>query len=102
MVISFVTRLAAILALLTAGFWVALPVVIVASTMPAHAESAPCACCEEQQALNSVIACVSCQIGVSAESALPVRHDVITAAWRGGPTTLASGIDPAPAEPPPR
>jgi hypothetical protein len=101
-VIALVTRIAATLALLAAGFWVALPVVVVASTTSAHAESTPCACCEEQAALGGIIACVSCQVGVPAESAPPVRHAAVTAAWLNGATTLAPGIDPAPAEPPPR
>ena len=101
-VIAFVTRIAATLALLAAGFWVALPAVVVASTPPAHAERAPCSCCEGQAALGGIIACASCQVGVPADSAPPVRQAIVTAAWLNGATTLVPGIDPAPAEPPPR
>jgi hypothetical protein len=101
-VIALVTRIAATLALLAAGFWVVLPVVAVASTTSAHAESTPCSCCEEKAALGGIVACPSCQVGVPAVSAPPARHAIVTAAWLNGAATLVPGIDPAPAEPPPR
>lgn len=100
--VAFVTRFVATLALLAAAFWVTLPAVVVASATPAHAENAPCSCCEGQAALGGGVACVSCQVGVPAEGMLPCRHAIVTAAWSNYVVMGTTGLNPAPAEPPPR
>lgn len=101
-VITFVTRILATLALVAAGLWVVLPAVVVVSATPAHAESVPCSCCDEQPAIGGGIACPGCQVGVPMGTALPARHLILTAAWSMGVATETAGIAPVPAEPPPR
>ena len=87
---------------MAAVLWVAFPAVVVAAVSPAHSEGDPCPCCDGQAALGAVVACASCQAGTLAGIALPIRESVVTEAWRGTMTASAMGIDPAPAEPPPR
>lgn len=92
----------ATVALVAAGFWLAVPAAVVAAATPAHTENVPCSCCEGQAALGGAVACPSCQVGVPAGNEMPVRHASVTAAWPGSAAMGADGIDPAPAEPPPR
>jgi len=95
-------RLLSTLALVAAVLWAAFPAVVVASVTPAHTESEPCPCCEGKAALGGVIACPGCQVGTPVEAALPVPALAVTKAWLGTLTAFAAGIDPHPAEPPPR
>jgi hypothetical protein len=101
-VIAFVARIVSILALVAATLWVALPAAVVASANAAHAESGDCPCCEGQATAASIVACPSCPASTPADGALPLRYITVTAAWLALPATSAAGIDPAPAEPPPR
>jgi hypothetical protein len=101
-VITLATRILSTLALVAAMLWVAFPAVVVAAANPAHTEGEPCPCCDGQAALGGVIACPGCQVGTPAETALPIAQLTVTIAWLGVLTTSATGIDPAPAEPPPR
>jgi len=98
-VITLATRILSTLALVATVLWVAFPAIVVAAANPAHE---PCSCCEGQAALGGVIACPACQVGTPAETALPVAALAVTVAWLGVMTASATGIDPAPAEPPPR
>ena len=100
--ITLATRILSTLALVAAVLWVAFPAVVVASANPAHMEGEPCPCCEGQAALGGIIACPGCQVGTPAEAVLPLADLTVTTAWLGAVTTSATGIDPAPAEPPPR
>ena len=95
-------RILSTLALVAAALWVAFPAVVVASATPAHVEGDPCPCCDGQATLGGVIACPACQVGTSAEAAVPVPAFTVTTAWMGAVTDQATGINPAPAEPPPR
>jgi len=98
-VIALANRILSTLALMAAVLWVAFPAVVVAAANPAHE---PCSCCEGQAALGGVIACPACQVGTAAETALPVAILAVTPSWPGVIDTSATGIDPIPAEPPPR
>ena len=100
--ITLATRVLSTLALVAAVLWVAFPAVVVASASPAHVEGEPCPCCEGQAALGAVIACPACQVGTPEETALPIPRLAVTTAWLGVTTASVTGIDPAPAEPPPR
>jgi hypothetical protein len=100
--ITFATRILSTLAVVAAMLWVAFPAIVVAAANPAHAEGEPCPCCDGQAALGAVVACPGCQVGTPAETALPVAALTVTTAWLGVMSTSATGIDPAPAEPPPR
>ncbi|TAJ84670.1 hypothetical protein [Reyranella sp.] len=101
-VIAFVTRIVSMLALVAAVLWVALPAAVVASANAAHAEGEACPCCEGQATPASIVACPSCPASTPDDGALPLRYMTVTAAWLGLSATSATGIDPAPAEPPPR
>jgi hypothetical protein len=101
-VITLATRILSTLALVAAMLWVAFPAVVVGAANLAHTEGEPCPCCDGQAALGGVIACAGCQVGTPAETALPTSQLTVTIAWLGVMTTSATGIDPAPAEPPPR
>ena len=99
---GFFSRFLAILAFVAAGLWVALPAVVVTAVTPAHAEGVPCSCCDEQPAIGGGVACPGCQVGVPTGSAWPASHLVVTAAWSANVATETTGVDPVPAEPPPR
>lgn len=101
-VLGYFTRIFATLAFVAAGLWVALPAVVVTTVTPAHAEGVPCSCCDEQPAMGGGIACPGCQVGVPTGSAWPPSHLVVTAAWSVRVATETTGVDPVPAEPPPR
>jgi hypothetical protein len=101
-VITLATRLLSTLALVAAMLWAAFPAVVVAAANPAHTAGEPCPCCDGQAALGGVIACPGCQVGTPTQTALPIAQLPVTVAWLGMITTSATGIDPAPAEPPPR
>lgn len=101
-VITLAKRILSTLALVAAALWVAFPAVVVAAANPAHVEGEPCPCCDGQATLGSVIACPGCQVGTPAEAALPIPPFAVTTAWLGMAIVSATGIDPAPAEPPPR
>lgn len=96
------SRFLAILALVAAGLWVALPAVAVTTVTPAHAEGVPCSCCDEQPAIGGGVACPGCQVGVPTGSARPPRHLFVSAAWSVHVASETTGLDPLPAEPPPR
>lgn len=99
-VFAFSTRFLATLAFVAAGLWVVLPVVTMAT--PAHAESVPCSCCDEQPAIGGGVACPGCQVGVPTGSVWPPSRLVVTAAWSVHVAPETTGVDPVPAEPPPR
>ena len=101
-VITLATRILSTLALVAAVLWVAFPAVVVAAANLAHSEGEPCPCCDGQAALGGVIACPGCQVGTTAETVLALAELTVTTAWLGAMTASATGIDPAPAEPPPR
>lgn len=101
-VFAFFTRFLATLAFVAAGLWVVLPAVVGTTATPAHAEGVPCSCCDEQSAIGGGVACPGCQVGVPTGSAWPPSHLVVTAAWSVHVATQTTGVDPVPAEPPPR
>ena len=100
--ITLAARMLSALALVAAALWVAFPAVVVASANPAHVEGEPCPCCDGQAALGGVVACPACQVGTPTEAAFPIPTLIVTTAWLGATADSANGIDPAPAEPPPR
>jgi hypothetical protein len=101
-VITLATRILSTLALVAAMLWVAFPSVVVAAANPAHMEGEPCPCCDGQAALGGIIACPACQVGTPAATVPPIAPLTVTIAWLGVVTGSVTGIDPAPAEPPPR
>jgi len=102
-VIVFVARVVSTVALAVAVLWVALPAIVVASASAAHAQGDDCPCCEVQAATAGIVACPSCPAGTPDDGALPLRYIAGVAAWLVlSPALSATGIDPAPAEPPPR
>jgi hypothetical protein len=101
-VIQIATRLLSCFALVAAMLWVAVPAVVMASAASAQLEGEACPCCEGKAALGTILACPGCQAGMTADSGLTAPQTITTAAWLIGPSTIATGIEPAPAEPPPR
>lgn len=111
-VFAFSTRFLAILAFVAAGLWVVLPAVVVTMATPTptpthththtHTESVPCSCCDEQPAIGGGVACPGCQVGVPTGSVWPPSRLVVTAAWSVHVAPETTGVDPVPAEPPPR
>lgn len=100
-VIAVLARIVSTVALAAAVLWVALPALVVASASAAQAEGGDCPCCEAQAAAG-IVACPSCPAGTPDEGALPLRYSTVAAAWLALSPASVAGIDPAPAEPPPR
>lgn len=100
--IKIATRILSCLALLAAMLWVALPAVVVAAAAPAQIEGEACPCCDGKAALGAILACPGCQAGIAAESGLSAPPTFTNAAWLIFPSTTGTGIEPSPAEPPPR
>lgn len=101
-VFGFFKRSLAILAFVAAALWVVLPAVVMTTVTPAHAEGVPCSCCDEQPAIGGGVACPGCQVGVPTGSVRLSRNMVATAAWSVHVASETTGLDPLPAEPPPR
>jgi hypothetical protein len=101
-VIKIATRFLSRLALLAAMLWVTLPAVIVAAAAPTQIEGDACPCCEGKAALGAILACAACQAGIAGEGTLAAPQTFISAAWLIGPATTGTGVEPSPAEPPPR
>lgn len=101
-VIAVLARIVSTVALVAAVLWIALPALVVASANAAQAEGGDCPCCEAQAAATGIVACPSCPAGTPDEGALPLRCTTVAAAWFALSPASVAGIDPAPAEPPPR
>jgi len=101
-VIKIAARFLSCLALLAAMLWVALPAVVVAAAAPVQTEGEACPCCDGKAALGAILACPGCQAGIAAESGLAALPTITTVAWLTFPSTTGTGIEPSPAEPPPR
>ncbi len=96
-----VARLLSILALVATVLWAAFPAVVVAAANPAAGQAEPCSCCDHA-ALASVVACPGCQVGELPGRPLEVRPVGVATPWLAAAPAAATGVDPAPAEPPPR
>lgn len=101
-VISVLARIVSTVALVAAVLWIASPALVLASANAAQAEAGDCPCCEAQIAATGIVACPSCPAGTPDEGALPLRYSTAAAAWLAMSPASVAGIDPAPAEPPPR
>jgi hypothetical protein len=95
-------RLLAILALVATALWAAFPGVVVAAVNPASGQEEPCPCCDDRAALAGVVACPACQVGTLPGRSPAVATVAVTTPWLAIAPAPVLGIDPAPAEPPPR
>ena len=95
------TRILSRLALIAAMLWIALPAIVVAAN-PAQIDGEACPCCEGKAALGAIFACPGCQAGIATESGGAAPQTVTTAAWLVCLSTTGTGVEPTPAEPPPR
>ena len=100
--IKMLTRVLSCLALLAAVSWVALPAIVVAAAPAAQIEGEACPCCEGKAALGAILACPGCQAGIAAEAGLAAPQTFTSVAWLIYPATTGTGVEPSPAEPPPR
>ncbi len=100
-VINTATRLLRCVALLAALAWVAFPVAVVAAASMSEMQGEPCPCCDGKAATGAVIACSGCQAGMPSIAA-STPPAIVAIAWIALPGIRFTGIDPTPAEPPPR
>jgi len=101
-VIKILTRVLSCLALLAAVSWVALPAIVVAAAPAAQTAGEACPCCDGKAAFGAILACPGCQAGIAAEGVRAAPQMFTNTAWLIGPSTTGSGVEPTPAEPPPR
>ena len=101
-VTAFITRIASAFALIAALTWIVFPAVVFASTSANHVERDACPCCDGAAALGTIIACPGCQAAAPADIGLSIPYRTFSAVWLGVPGATFAGIDPVPAEPPPR
>ena len=101
-VMALLSRIISVIVLFAAFAWIALPVAAYASPKVSHGEGETCPCCDAPAALGPIMACPSCQVAAPVNSGLPGPDWTFSLAWTETDTASVTGIDPAPAEPPPR
>ncbi len=101
-VTAFAARIVSAFALVAALTWIVFPAVVFASTSTSHVEGDACPCCDGAAALGTIIACPGCQAAAPADIGVSTPYRTFSAVWLGAPGATFAGIDPVPAEPPPR
>lgn len=98
---SALAQAIALIGVLAALSWTALPAVGMACTPTGPGAGDACTCCEVGLTAGGGAACASCQPGTTADH--PARSRTAAAvAWLAVETPGIAGIDPAPDEPRPR
>lgn len=98
----FFSRIVAAFVLFATLAWIALPAAVFASPRAAHVEGDACPCCDGPAIVGPIMACAGCQAATPADDGLPIPYRTFSPVWTETISTRAAGIDPAPAEPPPR
>lgn len=101
-VTAFATRIVSAFALVAALTWIVFPAVVFASTSANHVERDACPCCDGAATLGTIIACPGCQAATPEDIGLSIPVRNFSAVWVGASSATFAGIDPVPAEPPPR
>lgn len=99
---AFFSRIVQAFVLLAALTWIVLPVAVFASPRTTYVEGDACPCCDGPATVGPIMACPGCQAAIPTDDGLPVRHWALSTAWIRPLSAAFSGINPAPAEPPPR
>lgn len=99
---AFATRILSVFALVAALTWIVFPAVVFASTSASHVQGDACPCCDGAAALGTIIACPGCQAAAPADIGLSIPCRSFSAVWIAAPGARVTGIDPVPADPPPR
>ena len=94
------SRLMACLGLVSTLLWVAAPAV--AAAWPTSHKSDSCACCDMADAVVDGIGCPGCQAAPAEQAAAPASWLVASFAWSSRAPAVFDGIEPQPADPPPR
>lgn len=101
-VIVFFSRIVRAFALVAALAWFALPAAVFASPSMSHVEGEACPCCDGLATVGPIMACPGCQAATPADGGPPLPHRTFSSIWIETVSASVAGIDPAPAEPPPR
>lgn len=96
------SRIISAFVLFAALAWVALPLAAYAPAKANFDEAEACPCCDAPAALSPIMACPGCQVAAPVNNGLPGPDWTFSPAWTETVTASVTGIDPAPAEPPPR
>lgn len=99
---AFAARIVSVFALVAALTWIVFPAVVFASTSASHVEGDACPCCDGAATLGTIMACPGCQTAAPADIGLSIPYRSFSAVRLGAPDATFAGIDPVPAEPPPR
>lgn len=99
---AFFSRIVPAFVLFAALAWIVLPAAVFASPRAAHVEGEACPCCDGPATVGPIVACPGCQAATPVDGGLPISCRTFTAAWIETSDVYVTGLDPAPAEPPPR
>jgi hypothetical protein len=99
---AILSRIVSAFVLFAAIAWIVLPVAAFAAPKASYAGGEVCPCCDGPATVGPIMACPGCQAATPADDGLPDRDRTFSLAWTETITAGVVGIDPAPAEPPPR
>jgi hypothetical protein len=99
---AHVSRIVSAFVLFAALAWIALPGAVFAAPTANPAGGEACPCCDGLASAGPVLACPGCQAATPAEGELPGPARTVSRAWTRTIVAGVAGIEPAPAEPPPR
>lgn len=99
---AHVCRIFSAFVLFAAFAWIVLPVAVFAAPAASQAEGEACPCCDGLASVGPIMACPGCQAATPAAGGLPGPARLVSLAWTVTIAARVAGIDPAPAEPPPR
>lgn len=99
---AHVSRIVSVFVLFAALAWIVQSVAVFAAPAVNLAEGEACPCCDGLAPAGPIMACPGCQAATPAEGGLPGPARPVSLAWTVTIVASVAGIDPAPAEPPPR
>lgn len=99
---AIVFRFSRVFLLFAALIWIVLPVAVIAAPQARQVEGEACPCCDGPATIGPIMACPGCQAATPADNGLPLHRFKSSFAWTETVVVRVTGVDPAPAEPPPR
>jgi hypothetical protein len=82
--------------------WIVVPVVAFAAPTASHVEGEACPCCDGPATVGPIMACPGCVVAAPADGGLRLPDRTSSTAWSAPVAVRVTGLDTAPAEPPPR
>lgn len=99
---AILSRILSSIVLFAALAWIVVPVAAFAAPKASHVEGEACPCCDGPATVGPIMACSGCLVAAPADGDLRLPCRTFSAAWSAPMASNVTGIDTAPADPPPR